>query len=228
MDSLQQKTYNLWRDSIRDEIVKEIEKKGIKKSGIKVIEGLLRLRQICNHPLLVKNNYTGKSGKFEEFKELLGKALEEDHKILVFSQFVSMLNILKAYLDKEKILHEYLTGSTKDRKSCVNSFQNDEKIKVFLISLKAGGFGLNLTAADYVFHYDPWWNPAVEIQATDRVHRIGQNKNIFVYKFITKDSVEEKILHLQDKKKRLVENIITSESGILKNLTKDDINILFS
>jgi non-specific serine/threonine protein kinase len=228
MDSSQQKIYNIWRDSIRDEIVKEIETKGIKKSGIKVIEGLLRLRQICNHPLLVKNNYNGKSGKFEEFKELLTKALKENHKILVFSQFVSMLDILKDHLDKEKILYEYLTGSTKDRESCVNSFQNNEEVKVFLISLKAGGFGLNLTAADYVFHYDPWWNPAAELQATDRAHRIGQDKNIFVYKFITKDSVEEKILHLQDKKKRLVENIITSESGILKNLTKDDINILFS
>jgi non-specific serine/threonine protein kinase len=227
MDPLQQKTYNIWRDSIRDEIAKEIEKNGIKKSGFKVMEGLLRLRQICNHPLLVKNNYKGKSGKLEEFKELLGKALEENHKVLVFSQFVSMLDILKTYLNKEKILYEYLTGQTKDRESCVKNFQNDEKIKVFLISLKAGGFGLNLTAADYVFHYDPWWNPAAEIQATDRAHRIGQNKNVFVYKFITKGSVEEKILHLQDKKKKLVENIITSESGILKNLTKDDINILF-
>jgi len=228
MDPVQQKIYNVWRDSIRDEITKEIEKKGIKKSGFKVIEGLLRLRQICNHPSLVKNNYKGKSGKFEEFKELLEKALNEGHKVLVFSQFVSMLDILKVYLDKEKILYEYLTGNTKDRESCVNNFQNDDSIKVFLISLKAGGFGLNLTAADYVFHYDPWWNPAAEIQATDRAHRIGQNKNVFVYKFITKDSVEEKILHLQEKKKKLVENIITSETGILKNLTKNDISILFS
>ncbi|MDR3628505.1 MAG: DEAD/DEAH box helicase [Ignavibacteriaceae bacterium] len=228
MDPVQQNIYNVWRDSIRDEITKEIEKKGIKRSGFKVIEGLLRLRQICNHPSLVKNNYKGKSGKFEEFKELLEKALIEGHKVLVFSQFVSMLDILKVYLDKEKILHEYLTGNTKDRESCVNNFQNNDNIKVFLISLKAGGFGLNLTAADYVFHYDPWWNPAAEIQATDRAHRIGQNKNVFVYKFITKDSVEEKILHLQEKKKKLVENIITSETGILKNLTKNDINILFS
>ena len=228
MDQAQQKIYNIWRDSIRDEILKEIETKGIKKSGFKVLEGLLRLRQICNHPSLVKENYKNKSGKFEEFKELFEKVLGENHKVLVFSQFVKMLEIIKAYLDQEKIKYEYLTGNTKDRESCVNNFQNNNEVKIFLISLKAGGFGLNLTAADYVFHYDPWWNPAVEAQATDRTHRIGQDKNVFVYKFITKDSVEEKILQLQLKKRKLVENIISGESGILKNLTKDDINILFS
>ena len=228
MEQQQEKIYNIWRDAVRDEIIKEIETKGIKRSGFKVLEGLLRLRQICNHPLLVKGTYRSSSGKFEEFKDQLGKVLEENHKVLVFSQFVKMLDLIKLHLDKEHIAYEYLTGSTQDRESCVKNFQENEKIKVFLISIKAGGFGLNLTAADYVFHYDPWWNPAVEAQATDRTHRIGQNKKIFVYKFITKNSVEEKILLLQDKKKKLVENIITSESGILKNLTKDDINILFS
>jgi len=228
MEQQQEKIYNIWREAVRDEIIKEIETKGIKRSGFKVLEGLLRLRQICNHPLLVKGTYRSSSGKFEEFKDQLGKVLEENHKVLVFSQFVKMLDLIKLHLDKEHIAYEYLTGSTQDRESCVKNFQENEKIKVFLISIKAGGFGLNLTAADYVFHYDPWWNPAVEAQATDRTHRIGQNKKIFVYKFITKNSVEEKILLLQDKKKKLVENIITSESGILKNLTKDDINILFS
>jgi len=227
MDSNQQRIYNIWKNSIREEILKEIETKGIKKSGIKVIEGLLRLRQICNHPLLVKENYKSKSGKFEEFKEQLENVLEEGHKVLVFSQFVGMLEIIKEYLIRQNIAFEYLTGNTKDREKCVNNFQENNNVKIFLISLKAGGFGLNLTAADYVFHYDPWWNPAVEAQATDRTHRIGQSKNVFVYKFITKDSVEEKILLLQNKKKKLVENIITSETGILKNLTKDDINILF-
>ncbi|MFA6979303.1 MAG: SNF2-related protein [Ignavibacteriaceae bacterium] len=228
MEPQQEKIYNLWRDAVREEIIKEIEKNGIKKSGFKVLEGLLRLRQICNHPTLVKESYKSSSGKFEEFKEQLGKVLEENHKVLVFSQFVKMLDIIKTYLDKEKIAYEYLTGNTRDRESCVKNFQENDKVKVFLISIKAGGFGLNLTAADYVFHYDPWWNPAVEAQATDRTHRIGQKKNVFVYKFITKNSVEEKILLLQDKKKKLVENIISSETGMLKNLTKDDINILFS
>ncbi|MDP2366042.1 MAG: DEAD/DEAH box helicase, partial [Ignavibacteria bacterium] len=227
MEPEQEKIYNLWRDSIREEILKSISKVGIKKSGFKVIEGLLRLRQICNHPVLVKDNYAKKSGKFQEFIEQTEKVLNEGHKVLVFSQFVKMLEIIRTHLDKNKINYEYLTGSTKDREACVNNFQNNEDIKIFLISLKAGGFGLNLTAADYVFHYDPWWNPAVEMQATDRTHRIGQNKNVFVYKFITKNSVEEKILLLQEKKKKLVENIISSEKSVLKNLSKDDIDVLF-
>ncbi len=227
MEPGQEKIYNIWRDSIREEVIKEIETNGIKKSGFKVLEGLLRLRQICNHPSLVKENYKNKSGKFEEFKELLEGVLGENHKVLVFSQFVKMLEIIKEYLDYKEITYEYLTGSTLNREACVNNFQTNDDVKIFLISLKAGGFGLNLTAADYVFHYDPWWNPAVEMQATDRTHRIGQDKNIFVYKFITRNSVEEKILKLQNKKKELVENIITSENGILKNLTREDIDELF-
>ena len=227
MEPEQAEIYNLWRDSIRDEIMVEISRNGIKKSGFKVLEGLLRLRQICNHPVLVNKTYRKKSGKFEEFKELTEKVIEDGHKVLVFSQFVQMLDIIKTYLDKQKINYEYLTGSVTDREQRVDNFQNNDNIKIFLISLKAGGFGLNLTAADYVFHYDPWWNPAVEAQATDRTHRIGQDKNVFVYKFITKNSVEEKILLLQDKKRKLVEDIITSESGMLKNLTKEDIETLF-
>ncbi|MHB9012333.1 MAG: SNF2-related protein [Ignavibacteriaceae bacterium] len=227
MEPEQEKIYNLWRNSIRDELMEEISRNGIKKSGFKVIEGLLRLRQICNHPVLVNKSYGKKSGKFEEFKELAEKVIEDGHKVLVFSQFVQMLDIIKAYLEKQNINYEYLTGSVIDREKHVNNFQNNDDVKIFLISLKAGGFGLNLTAADYVFHYDPWWNPAVEAQATDRTHRIGQDKHVFVYKFITKNSVEEKILLLQDKKRKLVEDIITSETGMLKNLTKEDIEILF-
>lgn len=228
MESEQMKVYELLKDSIRFEIMKEIQENGIRKSGFKIIEGLLRLRQVCNHPVLFDKTYKKKSGKFEEFKEMLGEVIKEGHKVLVFSQFVKMLEVIKNYLDSEKISYEYLTGSTKDRETRVNNFQNDEKVKIFLISLKAGGFGLNLTSADYVFHYDPWWNPAVETQATDRAHRIGQSRNVFIYKFITKNSVEEKILLLQEKKRALVQNIISSETGILKNLTKADIDILFS
>ena len=147
--------------------------------------------------------------------------------MLVFSQFVKMLEIMREFLDKENIMYEYLTGSTQNREEHVKNFKNNDDIKVFLISLKAGGFGLNLTEADYVFHYDPWWNPAVEMQATDRTHRIGQDKNVFVYKFITKDSVEEKILYLQEKKKQLVQEIISTDSSLLKNITQKDIEILF-
>ena len=227
MEKSQEKVYKFWKNSIRLEILKEIDEKGIKKSGFKVMEGLLRLRQICNHPILVQPDYKKESSKFEEFKMMLEKVVAEGHKVLVFSQFVQMLNLMKNHLDKNNIKYEYLTGSTRNRKDVVGNFKNDDEIKVFLISLKAGGFGLNLTEADYVFHYDPWWNPAVEMQATDRTHRIGQNKNVFVYKFITKNSVEEKILLLQEKKKKLVHDIISTESSLLKNITKKDIEILF-
>lgn len=228
MTNEQEQFYDIYREKIKNEIMEEIKEKGINKSGIKIIEGLLRLRQICNHPHLVDKTYKNKSGKFEEFKEKIVEIVDENHKVLIFSQFVQMLELIRKFLDRAKIQYEYLTGSTKDRESVVNNFQNNKDIKVFLISLKAGGFGLNLTAADYVFHYDPWWNPAVEMQATDRTHRIGQTQNIFVYKFITKNTVEDKILLLQEKKRKLVENIITKETGILKNLTKEDIEILFS
>ena len=228
MEEDQQVLYNSIRDVVRNEILKEIEDKGMAHSGIKIIEGLLRLRQICNHPVLVNEDYNKASGKFEEFKDMIERVVAEGHKVLVFSQFVKMLDIIKDHLDEQGIRYEYLTGSTKDREACVNNFQNNKEIKVFLISLKAGGFGLNLTAADYVFHYDPWWNPAVENQATDRTHRIGQDKNVFVYKFITKNSVEEKILLLQDKKRHLVESIIAQETGLFKKLSKEDIQILFS
>lgn len=227
MEKDQARIYNFWRDSIRYEILKVIETEGIKKSGFKVLEGLLRLRQICNHPILVENGYKKMSGKFEEFKMMLTKVVEEGHKALVFSQFVKMLELMKEHLEKENIKYEYLTGSTINREERIKKFKESNEIKIFLISLKAGGFGLNLTEADYVFHYDPWWNPAVENQATDRVHRIGQDKQVFVYKFITKNTIEEKILHLQEKKKKLVEEIISTDSGLLKNLTKEDINMLF-
>ena len=168
-----------------------------------------------------------KSVKFEEFKMMLNKVVAEGHKVLVFSQFVKMLKIMQTYLGKEEIQYELLTGSTRKREEHVKNFKENDDIKVFLISLKAGGFGLNLTEADYVFHYDPWWNPAVETQATDRTHRIGQNKNVFVYKFITKNSIEEKILYLQEKKQKMVKEIISTESSLLKNLTKEDISGLF-
>ncbi len=227
MDKNQEKVYNFWKNSIRVEILKEIKRKGIKKSGFKVLEGLLRLRQICNHPVLVQSDYKKKSSKFEEFKMMLSKVVVEGHKVLVFSQFVQMLEIMRGFLDENKINYELLTGNTRKREEHVKNFKNNDNVKVFLISLKAGGFGLNLTEADYVFHYDPWWNPAVEMQATDRTHRIGQDKSVFVYKFITKNSIEEKILSLQEKKRNLVREIISTESSLLKNLTKKDIEILF-
>jgi non-specific serine/threonine protein kinase len=186
------------------------------------------LRQIACHPNLVDKTVEEDSGKFELLKEFVDEILAEKHKILLFSQFVKMLRIIRKYLDNSRIEYEYLDGHTIHRERCVNRFQNDEKVKIFLISLKAGGTGLNLTAADYVIHYDPWWNPAVEVQATDRAHRIGQDKNVFVYRLITKDSVEEKILQLQSRKSKLVSSLISTDSSFFKSLTRVDIEILFS
>ncbi|RME41035.1 MAG: DEAD/DEAH box helicase, partial [Deltaproteobacteria bacterium] len=152
----------------------------------------------------------------------------EGHRALVFSQFVQMLTLLRRELDARGIPYEYLDGSTTNRQKRVDRFQEDESIPFFLISLKAGGVGLNLTGADYVLHVDPWWNPAVEMQATDRTHRIGQEKPVFVYRFITRESVEEKILQLQERKKELVRQLISTEGAFFKNLTAEDVRVLFT
>jgi non-specific serine/threonine protein kinase len=227
MDVEQKRAYEYWRRYFRDSILKSIESVGFQRSKIKVLEGLMRLRQICCHPRLVDSNYAGTSGKFDAFIEMLDDILAEGHKVLVFSQFVKMLDILRRHCDHENIVYEYLDGSTKKRRERVERFQSNENVKLFLISLKAGGTGLNLTAADYVIHYDPWWNPAVEMQATDRTHRIGQTKQVFAYKLITRESVEEKILALQERKQALVKNVITTDSGFMKSLTKEDVEALF-
>jgi non-specific serine/threonine protein kinase len=195
---------------------------------MRVLEGLTRLRQVSCHPALLDKNFDDEAGKFEALKLMIDEIVSEDHNVLVFSQFVKMLSIVREYLEEQAIEYSYLDGSTKDRESAVNKFQNNDDIRIFLISLKAGGTGLNLTAADYVIHYDPWWNPAVEMQASDRAHRIGQTKKVFTYKLIAKDSVEEKILHLQQQKKEIVKQLITAEGGVFKSLNKTDIISLFS
>lgn len=228
MNKAQQKLYNQWRDYFRAVILNKIDQVGLDKSRFNVLQGLVKLRQIACHPNLVDITIWEDSGKFESLKEILEEVLAENHKVLLFSQFVKMLRLIRKYLDKEKIPYEYLDGHTTNREECVTRFQTDDQIPIFLISLKAGGTGINLTAADYVIHYDPWWNPAVETQATDRTHRIGQDKKVFVYKLITKDSVEEKILDLQKKKGELVSNIITTDSSFFKSLSRADIEILFS
>jgi non-specific serine/threonine protein kinase len=189
---------------------------------------LTKLRQVACHPGLIDKEFFDEAGKFEALKLMIEEIISENHKVLVFSQFVQMLHIIRDYLEEQAIEFTYLDGSTKNREEVVDKFQNDEDVRIFLISLKAGGVGINLTAADYVIHYDPWWNPAVEMQATDRAHRIGQDKKVFAYKLITKDSVEEKILKLQEQKKALVKDLITTEGGIFKSLGKEDIISLFS
>lgn len=228
MEPEQRKLYTLTRDEYRAKILKLIEDKGVKDARFRILEGLLRLRQICNHPRLVKPDYRGASAKLETLMETLETLGAEGHKALIFSQFVQMLKLIERELKRAKIPYAYLDGSTVNRQARVDAFQTDDDIKVFLISLKAGGVGLNLTAADYVIHVDPWWNPAVEMQATDRAHRIGQDKPVFVYKLMMRDSVEEKILQLQERKRNLVKQLITTEAGFFKSLTADDIAALFS
>ena len=227
----QQAVYDDYKNYYRKMLMKKIEEDGMAKAGMYVLEGLLRLRQICDSPQLVKDAEVTatKSIKIDE----LVRELQENtgkHKLLVFSQFTEMLQLVKTELDEKKIIYSYLDGSTPavKRQEAVDNFQQDEKIKVFLISLKAGGVGLNLTAADYVYIVDPWWNPAVEQQAIDRTHRIGQTKKIFAYKMICKDSVEEKIVQLQQRKKQIANDLVTEDAGFIKKLSKDDVEFLFS
>ncbi|MBC7885673.1 MAG: DEAD/DEAH box helicase family protein, partial [Saprospiraceae bacterium] len=231
MDKEQKSMYDEYKDYYRHALSQKIEEEGIAKSGMYILEGLLRLRQICDDPRLIKDKER-KPTKGIKIKELIREVTENtgDHKMLIFSQFTEMLALIKEELNEFKLKYCYLDGSTSaiNRKNEVNTFQTDESIKIFLISLKAGGVGLNLTEADYVYIVDPWWNPAVEQQAIDRTHRIGQKNNIFAYKMICKDSVEEKILLLQEKKKGISKEIITDDSAFFKKLTKDDIQFLFS
>jgi len=228
MDPQQREVYDIWKEKFREEITNSIANEGMNKSKMKILKGLIILRQICNHPSLIDASYKGKSGKFENMINKINEILAGGHKILIFSSFVKMLKLFKDYFDKENINYSYLDGSTTKRKEIVEEFQTNENIKLFLISLKAGGLGLNLTSADYVFIVDPWWNPASEMQAIDRAHRIGQKKNVFVYKIIMKETVEEKILELQQSKIELVKDIISIDSHIFKNLTKNDIQKIFS
>jgi len=227
MSAGQKKMYDQTRDKYRAELMGLIKKSGVQQAKLKVLEGLLRLRQIANDPRLVDKSYVGESSKFEAILEAMEILREEGHKALIFSQFTSMLKLLRTSMDERKWPYLYLDGKTKNRQEMVDNFQTDENIPFFLISLKAGGTGLNLTAADYVIHIDPWWNPAVERQATDRTHRIGQERPVMVYKFIAEDTVEKKILLLQEKKQALVNQIISTEAGLMKSLTPDDIAALF-
>ncbi|MBO0951679.1 DEAD/DEAH box helicase [Fibrella forsythiae] len=219
-------TYEEAKSYYRNLILDHIEKDGLAKSQMVVLQGLTKLRQIANHPRLVDASYEGDSGKLDDVRMRLEIALNEGHKILIFSQFIKHLAVIKQYLKEKNITYAYLDGLSTDRQEQVARFQTDETVQLFLISLKAGGLGHNLTAADYVFLLDPWWNPAIEAQAVDRAHRIGQQKPVFTYKFITKDSVEEKILALQRNKQRLASELVTTEEGFMKSLTKEDVLVL--
>ncbi len=225
----QRKQYDELRDYYRKKLTKKIGERGLKQSKIHVLEALLRLRQTACHPGLVdKKKVAQPSAKLDVLLEQIREIVAEGHKALVFSQFTSLLAIVRSSLDAEGIRYEYLDGRTRNRKEKVEQFQTDATCPLFLISLKAGGSGLNLTAADYVFILDPWWNPAVEAQAIDRTHRIGQTRPVFAYRIIARDTVEEKVLKLQESKRKLADAIISADDSLLRNLTADDLQMILS
>jgi superfamily II DNA or RNA helicase len=228
MSDEQASVYEKVKSLYRNELLKSLEDGTFAQAQMQVLQGLIKLRQIANHPAMIDEEYEGDSGKFEDVVHTLRNVLDGGHKVLIFSQFVKQLQIYRRHMDQEGIAYTYLDGSTQNRGEIVKRFQEDHQTKVFLISIKAGGVGLNLTEADYVFILDPWWNPAVEQQAIDRTHRIGQTKNVFIYKFITKDSVEEKILALQQRKLSVARALITTEESFIKTLTADDIRDILS
>lgn len=224
----QEEHYNEVKSFYRNQILQEINTGGLGASQLMVLQGLTKLRQIANHPILTDDQYKGGSGKMDDVLEMIESVIHKNHKILIFSQFVRYLHLFKDHFEKEGIPFTYLDGSTRDRQAQVERFQSDPNIPIFLISLKAGGVGLNLTKADYVFILDPWWNPAAEAQAIDRTHRIGQENKVFAYKFITQNTVEEKILTLQQKKLKLSTELISAEQSFIKSLTKEDIDAILS
>ena len=229
LEGPQRKLYNELRAHYRTSLLGAIAHQGLAKSKIQVLEALLRLRQAACHPgLLDPKRLEDSSAKLDLLLDHLSDVVEEGHKALVFSQFTSLLAIVRRRLDAAGIVYEYLDGATQDRQQRVERFQNDAHCPLFLISLKAGGLGLNLTAAEYVFLLDPWWNPAVEAQAVDRAHRIGQTRQVFAYRLIARDTVEEKVLELQNSKRTLAAAIISADNSPLRNLKREDIELLLS
>ncbi len=231
LDEAQAELYTALAHKLKAQVLADVDEKGIGKSQMSILDALLKLRQICCHPRLLKIDIPGfsnnlPSGKFDAFKNMVMDIVEGGHKVLVFSQFVQMLHIIRQWLQASEIPYCYLDGGSKNRFEQVDLFNNDPNIPIFLISLKAGGTGLNLTSADYVIHYDPWWNPAVESQATDRTHRIGQTRQVFSYKLICQNTVEEKILKLQEAKRGVAEAIIPGQDA-LHSLTREDLEMLF-
>ncbi len=231
MGTEQRKIYDAYRNMYRSQILGMIDERGMERSQMHILQGLTKLRQICDSPAILNeeerfHNYSVKLDELSrEIKENVG-----NHKALIFSQFLGMLGLIRQEMEKQDIPYAYFDGSTSstERERAITRFQNSEDCRVFLISLKAGGIGLNLTAADYVYIVDPWWNPAVEQQAIDRTHRIGQTKNIFAYRLICKETIEEKMLQLQERKRALAGDLVSDDNAIIKKLTRDDIAFLFS
>lgn len=231
LEEAQVELYAALARKLKAQVLADVDEKGMAKSQMSILDALLKLRQICCHPRLLKMDLPGfsnnlPSGKFDAFKDMVMDIVAGGHKVLVFSQFVQMLQIIRQWLEFSRIPFCYLDGASKDRFEQVDKFNMSPDIPIFLISLKAGGTGLNLTSADYVIHYDPWWNPAVESQATDRTHRIGQTRQVFSYKLICQNTVEEKILKLQEAKRGVAEAIIPGQDN-WKSLTREDLEMLF-
>ncbi len=229
LDKRQRKLYDELKEHYRQALLGHIEREGLAKSKLQILEALLRLRQAACHPgLLNKSAIDDPSAKLDTLLPRLAEVIDEGHKALVFSQFTSFLAIARKKLDEQGIVYEYLDGKTRDRQQRVDRFQTDAGCSLFLISLKAGGLGLNLTAAQYVFLLDPWWNPAVEAQAIDRAHRIGQTQQVFAYRLIAKDTVEEKVIKLQQSKRDLADAIINADNALIGKLGRDDLELLLS
>jgi hypothetical protein len=219
--------YDELREHYRSALLSAVDAQGMARAKIQVLEALLRMRQAACHPGLIdRARRAQSSAKLELLAERLGEVVEEGHKALVFSQFTRLLGIVRERLERDGVSYEYLDGRTRRRDQKLARFQEDADCKVFLVSLKAGGLGLNLTAAEYVFLLDPWWNPAAENQAIDRAHRIGQTRNVVAYRLIVRDTVEEKVLELQERKRRLAASILGSEEGILRSLRREDLELL--
>jgi superfamily II DNA or RNA helicase len=221
--------YDVLRNHYRTALLERVDRMGVKRSQVQILEALLRLRQAACHPGLIDTTrHTEPSSKFDLLVEQVRAVIDEGHKALVFSQFTSLLALLRVRLNHEGLVHEYLDGQTKDRQARVKRFQSDAACPLFLISLKAGGVGLNLTAADHVFLLDPWWNPAVEAQAIDRTHRIGQTRKVFAYRLIAENTVEEKVLALQQTKRALADAVLTADATGLRAIGRDDLEALLS
>ena len=226
MEPEQKKIYNKLKRAAKNNLLSKVAQDGVARSKLHILEAILRLRQAACHPAMIGDEYKEhNSGKFKVLLSMLNEVEDEGHKVLIFSQFTSLLALLRKELDEQGKVYEYLDGKTTNREGRVDNFQNDPNVKFFLISLKAGGVGLNLTAADYVFILDPWWNPGVEAQAIDRAHRIGQDKKVFAYRFVSEGTIEHQIVDMKKKKRKLAETIITGSGGV-SDMTGDDLEYL--
>ena len=225
LSDIQRELYNSYAASAREELAQLVKKEGFDRVQIHVLATLTRLKQICCHPAIFAKETpeVGDSAKYDMLMELLHTLIEGKHKTVVFSQYTRMLNIMRDDLTRMRIPFEYLDGSSKNRLDIVKKFNESENIPIFLVSLKAGGTGLNLTGADTVIQYDLWWNPAVEDQATDRVHRIGQKNSVSSYKLVTLNSIEEKIVELQNRKRGLVKKVVSCDEEAIAKLTWEEV-----